>query len=249
LVFLGGALLVFAAIARQSVWLALGSGLYLYGAIFLSFSMLPLAALMLAALAASAWMQGRALHRQTWLELAAGLMVGFGLGYGLFAGAWGYDLAARLTSAMRQVNFDDYYFKVGQAGSYGQAVGLAQRAKQIGEALLANNLEFASSVGFGLYGLFVLAGARLVGRMLRRQGGLATAAGASLFLTFVAMNLYGQSRGEVARLWIFWTPAVVLLGGGLLGEWMQRRPWVGYVFVVVQFLGVVMTYHFQDYVV
>lgn len=236
LVFLIGAGLIFLTMIQRAPWLGVIAGLYIYCAIFLSFSMLPLLPLMLVALVLQGWnsrlREGILPSAKVLLGLALGLVVAFVF----FRWVLGYDVIYRFQTAMAQVNYDDYYVKVGKIEDYGAPISLSERIGQIGEAIVFNNLEFGSAVGFPIFGLFFVGAAASLAALLKRCGNTADLALGSLFLTYVAMNLYGQSRGEVTRLWLFWTPMVVLLAAYALQGVMRRHPRVILLLAAVQFV-------------
>jgi hypothetical protein len=68
-----------------------------------------------------------------------------------------------------------------------------------------------------------------------------------MFLIYLGLNLLGQTRGEVARIWLFLAPAVCLVGAYGLSS--VYRSWRMAIFFVVglQLVTAFMVFQFQDY--
>ena len=120
------------------------------------------------------------------------------------------------------------------------------RIQQTLGALWINNLEIASVVGGLFYLLFILYGIRLIARFVKHTARLSDAVFGSLFLAFVVMNLGGTVQGEVGRLWLFWTPMVVIFAVLELYPWIQKKPGIVIALTFLQLVTLMLTYHFQD---
>lgn len=244
-VFLTGFWLIVAVFNRQSIWLAFILGGVLFAFSFFAFTMLPLFPLAGIYLLLH-WLQdssGTPFTSQ--VKLGVSFLIGLTAAYALFKRLFNYDFLVRFEEAM-QINHNfDFYQRVGLPPASG-AEPLALRIQQTLGALWINNLEFATVVGLLFYLLFIVYGMRVISRFVRRKAQPADAVFGSLFLAFIVMNLGGTVQGEVGRLWIFWTPMVVIFAVLELYPWIQKKPVIIPVMTFLQLVTLMMTYHFQD---
>jgi hypothetical protein len=245
--FLASAMLIVTAIRSGSYRLAFGMGCALYGAIFITFSMLPLFALAVVFAAIQIWLNcsKRTLLHMAGLGLSAGL--GTAAMFLLFRLALNYNFFVRYPKAMSGVYNFDFYVRVGLEP--GQPVSLAQRLQQILAAGVLNNIELACLVSLPVFVLFLVRGVKSVAALVRRKISPSEMVQASLFITYILLNAYGQVRGEAGRLWMFWVPTMAIFAAIEAALLIKRRPILTYVLVVMQFITLMLTYQFQDLIV
>lgn len=180
-------------VLRQSFPAAFLTGALAGLSVFVSFSLLPILGLTALWLGLDAWLQRRNLKR------LVGLLVAFAAGLllvSLFFWLWigykpllRYQLAFQQHRAIKQFDFS---------------------LPSLLSDLLLNQLDFMLWTGFGLLCLFYLASFNSIRAIFRGQAGALDGFRVALFLTFVILNLAGQTRGEVGRLWVFLLPGIAL---------------------------------------
>lgn len=225
-------LLTWRMIARQSLPAAVLAGLSVYTALYFSFSLLPLLTLPLLWLALQTWLQRKERSFKRAALLAAAFAGGVLLGLLLFRLLLNYDILTRYTNAMIQ----HQRAKEFQPG-WGQVI----------EALLLNNAEMATWTGLPLTLLFAAFALLSLLRWVRGQAGRLD----GLFLAFAgayaALNLVGQTRGEVQRLWLFLVPLVCLFAAQEARR-LFRRPAPGLLLTAaLQLITTLLIFLFQDF--
>jgi hypothetical protein len=244
-VFLAGVTLIIFTFRRQSILLALLTGCFLYTTIFFTYSMIPLYGFT-GLFAILDWWVNRSERK---LAKVALLLATAGAGtvllFFLFRYFLNYDFFLRYKNAMAVVYNYDYYLRVGLKPGQ-TSVSLIDRIGQTLTAMKLNNIEFATAVGFPVFTLFLVQGIKVVVSFFRKSAGQAEAIQAGLLGTFVALNLAGQTRGEAARLWMFWVPMVVMFAGIEFVPLLQRKRWLFYLLLAAQFITLMLTYQFQD---
>ena len=184
------------ATLAKSLPLAIAAGLLVYMSAFLSFSLIPIAALVIAFPILSAATSSR----NTSISEAAILVLGITLGI-VFAwlainSSLQYDLTSRYAAAM------DLHRSI---------KGYQSDLSSLRQYTLLNNIEFAMATGAPLLLLFATSSVASARRVLRQTGTHRDSFTIALLLTFAALNLLGQTRGEVARLWIFLLPPIAVV--------------------------------------
>lgn len=256
LLFTLGAWLMVETVRRRSLWLAAAGGMYFYLATFFSFSMLPLLPFFLALLGLDYLRlpRGERFFNPGKLaqavKLTAVLLAGFFLLFLVFRSTLNYDLLQRYSTAMRVVRNFDFVLRVDATAQ----VDLSQETvipslDQILGAARLNLTEFAAAVGVPIFLLFLSRGAAVVAAFFRRRATNLDWVLGGYLLTFLALNAYGQLQGEVSRLWLFWTPMVVLFAGVELKERFGRRPKIVLLVVLLQLITIFLTFQFQDFIV
>ncbi len=250
LLFTLGALLLWQAVQQRSVWLAFVGGLYCYGAVFFTFSLLTLLPLFLVMLGLDFWVN----WKERKVTRAAALALAFAAGviglFIIFRLVLNYDFFQRYATAMRVVRNFDFVLRTGQKPSVDLTTTTVQPGLgQILRAALLNNLELAAAVGFPIVLLFLRRAGVTLMRVLRRRASEFDLVLGALCLTYLALNLYGQVQGEVARLWIFWVPMLVIGAGVDLAERFRNRTLVVSLVVFLQLITTLMIFQYQDFLV
>jgi hypothetical protein len=94
-------------------------------------------------------------------------------------------------------------------------------------ALATSQRSYGHFFVYNLVDLILFAGVTAVaglalGLLDKRANLTARQLAASLAVFILLLNLSGSTRGEVGRIWLFFTPLVALLGGGFLGDWLEH---------------------------
>lgn len=236
LLFTLGVLMAMAARGKQApIQWGLLLGAYIYLVLFISFSLVPILPMMMMVIAIDHWMQpGPGIKRLLApLKLGLGIAAGFAALYALFDLLLGYNMLLRYSNAIAQHIVVKEY-----------AAGI----KSLLNDLLLNNLELAVWIGFPvlllLFSGFISSALNLVKRRLTRLDGLVLA----FFVTYLVLNLFGQTHGEVGRLWIFMTPLIALFAGSQLAPLFKcERSRFYYFFFTAQLLTTLVVFLAHDF--
>lgn len=245
--FLLGVGLTIMVIRRQSLWGAFALGAVLYAMIFFAFTMLPLYPLAGIYLLINYLSHRGKFKFRRQIELGLLMAAGTVLLYLLFQWVFNYDFFSRFATTIDINHRFDFYLRVHQTPPT-VPEPLVVRIQQTVRAAWFNNLEYATAVGFPLFILFLIQGISLIVRLLKRMPRPGDDVLLALLLTFLVLNAAGTAQGEVARLWMFWLPIVLFFAAYEIERWVEKRPAVLWGILVLQFLTVLLTYHFQDLV-
>ncbi len=243
LLLAGGTLLA----VRGKSWAACFlTGALLYGAIFLSFTMLPVLVVPVLYFALKAWQEkdfGASLRSflHTLLPMAAGGL----LAALLFKVTLNYDVLTRYRRMMSTRIEGDFYTRLGI--QFTQEPTFFEKIRQTWQAAQLNNIELAVAIGFPVFVFFMVVGLRSAWRVLRRQPDETALINSALFLTYVGLNITRVVLGEAGRLWMFWIPPMALLAVQSLLPAMRRYRWLAFALVAMQIATVFLSYQFQDY--
>jgi hypothetical protein len=213
--------LVWIGVTARTIWRA-SMGLILAGGLLgatllVSFSLIPLALLCGALIICRVWQESGPRISPV-LRRSAAAVLAYGLGllvvWGAYTLALGHFPLLLLRVAM------DMHLASGSGLSYLAGLGL-------------NAWDFALFTGLPICGLAI---ASAFGKRLPGVSCLATALGGTL----LALLLSGTARGEVARVWAFFTPFVVLLGATVFRQLRPSLRWsllAGQVLLLMAFAG------------
>lgn len=232
LLFLGGLLLAWWGMRRASVEIMFLLGAYIYVCLYLSFSLLPLAALAGGWVALDGWLNRRT--RPLTVTLRMLLWLGAGMLVADMAFRWllDYDIWQRYQTAMLNHR---------RAKDY--VPGLEQTLR----SLRLNNTEMLTWSGYPLVILFLANTARTVWTFVRRRAGAADSLLAAAWVTYAALNVGGQTDGEVQRLWLFLVPLVCLYAAREICALCKHPSRAAAWLVGVQLLTALWIFHWQDF--
>jgi hypothetical protein len=225
------------ACARHSAPLAVAAGVALYLAVFCSFGVACVAAMMMAVALALLWQDPAADWRLA-LQLLSAIVVGAALSDVLARVFLHYDILTRFVTA------SDYHAKwQGWDGSQDMAIGAA----------LTTTVEFSVFLGMPLTILLIAAvgnslSETVTTRTLRVQSALTLSIPAIVLFLVV----FSRTRDETARLWMFLIPfvcvAVSCFINNLVSSFRRRWQW-GFILSVValQFGTTYLTLRHQDF--
>ena len=197
LLFVAGILIGIRSSENRSWLLSLAMGPFLYFAIFFSFSLLPLLFFLGMYLFLNTIFTDQG-NWSKWLEmLRKGCLwlAGFLVTHIIMRTLFNIDLLHRFPNAME---------------AHERAKGFWLNLPDITPAFLVNNSEFAIWIGFPML-LLVLAQFLATLRSLhKREVRQLDLFMLSFVLTLIPLNLFGITRAEVARLWLFTIPVLSL---------------------------------------
>jgi hypothetical protein len=241
--------LALAAMDRRSPGLAFALGVGLYACLYFSFSLLPLVPLVLAWVVVDAWLNpqpqlqraqkphGRFPWKRTALLLAAllggMLVIAFLLRVGL-----NFDILLRYRNAFAEHRTTHVFNSFWERAA---------------NAMVLNNAEFTSFAGFALITLLLVRSVRAIVNILRS---LVTRINCStrldgLLLVFLVAyfgtNLFGQTVGEVQRLFLFFLPLCALFAADEARRLFRARA-SGYALLVgAQLTTAMLIFMLQDW--
>lgn len=224
--------LVQQAIQRQSARLAFLAGAAGFLPVYFGFSLLPLVLL------SFLWVGvDYLLHRGERQMLNMLSLLFFMAGGVLFVGlvlhlALNYDFFQRYQLAMAQHRHAKDYLP-----------GL----KPMLEAFLLNNVEFAVWTGAPMALFFITRLVRSGNAFLYRKASSLDGLLAAFMVTYLAVGLLGQTRGEVQRLWLFMVPLVCLFVAEETQTLFKQRERGIVLVVILQLVTLFLTAKFQDF--
>jgi hypothetical protein len=231
--FLGGMLLTVASIKRKSIWLGVLTGGFVYLSVYISFSLIPMVFFYALWLGISYWTNKKEFKFSDLVRVTASLIVGLLLFYGLFRLFLNYDPLLRYQNAFAWHRT----IKLFEPGIRGML-----------NAIYINNLEFALWTGIPI---------AIVGVVYLVKFALSLKSGSpsrfdwlfiAFFVTYIILNITGQTRSEVGRLWFFLVPLVVLfVSMGIQNIFKERRNLIIYSVITIQLVTTFVTFHFQDF--
>jgi hypothetical protein len=232
LLFIAGVWLSLLVVKKKSFVLSILLGGFFFISLYFSFSLLPLAFLAILLI----WLDYATASRRGPLRepllLSLGLVAGFGLLALIFWLGLNYDLLTRYQAAM-ETHRAHKKLETGLAAWF--------------RALLINNVEFTLWTGVPLILLAVFQARSAVIRTWKRKPSLLDLALLGLLATFLALNVFSQTRSEVGRLWLFLVPAMAVFAAPQ-AVGLHHKPIRSLWFILVlQLITVWITFHFQDF--
>lgn len=218
------------AVTRRSFWLGFVAGCMAFLAIFVSFSLLPL--LVMGPVLTCLW----AILNKGKGEIKKQILVFFGMLLGvllmdmLFRTLYHYDVLLRFENAMAFHQMVKSY-----------EPGL----RQVLLAVAQNNLEFIFWVGVPIILMTLSRWTRVALNLVRRRLGNLDLMAIAFLVTYVGLNVLGQTRGEVGRLWIFMVPVFILLAYDEVKNLFMRRSLAMYCLLGCQLITTFLIYKFS----
>jgi hypothetical protein len=230
--FMLGLILVWRAVSRGSFWVGCLAGAVVFLGVFVSFSLVPLIVMgpALAFLQAMAKRRRAETKRQIWVVF--GMLVGILSVAALFRVQYGYDPLLRFESAIAFHRMVKLY-----------EPGLGQ----VVLAIVQNNAEFAFWVGVPIILMAFSRSLRAAVRLVRGRSKDLDVLALGFIATFVGLNVFGQTRGEVGRLWLFMVPVLVLLACDEVKNLLGRRPMATYLLLGSELITTFLLYKFYDF--
>ncbi|MCE1252931.1 MAG: hypothetical protein LWX83_05205 [Anaerolineae bacterium] len=232
LLFCLGLYLWWLTLKQQSWKLALFSGLYFYLCSYITFSMLPLPALALAWMVIFIWHSKNRFKPAPWIKLTFALLVGLGLACLCLYLTLNYDPFLRYTHAMQ----GHQTIKSFQSGPVFAL-----------ETFFVNSLDIAAWSGFPLFLLAVFSALFAGFNWFKNKAAQLDLLLLAFSATYLALNFFGQTRGEVGRIWLFMLPLFCLGAVRQLRTMFgHQQKWV-YMLAVLQLVTLFLTFQFQDF--
>ena len=242
--FLAGTFLLIQSIKQKKIWISFFTGSFLYLAVFISFSMIPLLIFGVIYAVLDYFSAPKRTFILSQLKLLFFILLGFLVLFLFFQYVFDYDIFQRYKNAMLVVYNFDHYLRVGASPE--SEVFLSTKIQHILSAAYLNNIEFALAVGIPVFVLFFTRSVKIIRNLVCFKFNAAENIQASFLGTFLALNAYGQMSGEAARLWMFWVPMVSVFAGIELDQLIKEKKWVLFLLFFLQFVTIFITFKFQD---
>ena len=217
---------------QQSVKWAFIVGGSIYVAIYFAFSLLPLLPLSILWIGIDYLLnrQNKSLGKA--IKLILGLLSGVLVMFLLFRVFLNYDIILRYVNAMAQ---------------HRRAKEFEPGLQQIVNAIRLNNAEFAAFTGFPVIILFLSSFIKSSFSFVKRKANRLDGLLAAFLITYAILNLFGQTSGEVQRLWLFMLPLVTLFAAQELKTLFKRRETGIYLVITLQLITALLIFRFQDF--
>ncbi|MCJ7625303.1 MAG: hypothetical protein MUO76_17535 [Anaerolineaceae bacterium] len=217
--------------ARSFLW-AVITGVILYVSIFISFSLLPLLGFSLLWLGIDYLQRRKDMTFRDLLRLVLGVGVGMLVLFVLLRVFLDYDPYLRYTRAL---------------AVHREVKEYAVEGSQIFEALRVNNAEFFTWIGIPALLLLLSRVVKMGALFVRRQAGRVDGMLLAFLLTYAALNLVGQTRSEVGRLWMFLLAPISIFLAIEVKELFRKKTAGFYLIVVLQLVTTYLLFKFQNF--
>lgn len=256
LLFLMGAYLAYLTAKKQKLSLAIITGGFIYLANYFSFSLLALFPFVVLIIGFDYLINFHDRKLGKLIKLIIGLGIGLGILYLIFQLILGYDFLARYEEAMYVHRHHDFVVRVESGVEDAANKQFQPPLEQVLRAMLLNNVEIFSWLGFPVALLFLYRAIRTVARFYqwgislgqRRLSAVDGMFGAFI-VTFFALNLFGQTQGEVGRLWLFLVPMFVLFASAEIPILFRNRNRGLYLVIFLQMITILLIFKFQDFLI
>ncbi|MBI5473881.1 MAG: hypothetical protein HY961_16205 [Ignavibacteriae bacterium] len=221
---------------RRSPALAVVSGVMLYAAGFLSFALIVVAVVMMTLLLIS-FVQKPTGNARPMLMFSIAALAGVGVSDIVMRLLLDYDIVTRFINASQH-----------HAMSKGWEGGLAL----VATAGLTNVVEFAVWIGLPVSLLFVVAAVSSAKRILSvKRIESETGFALSLVAVFLLLLVFGRTKAETARLWMFLIPFICVVASGVIHkrEVLLATRWPVFMSLVValEIVTTCLTLRFQNF--
>jgi hypothetical protein len=233
LLFSSGILLTEFALKKNSFLLALVTGFLIYLAVFMSFSLLPLASMALIWVAIDTLRRKDASQILHGVKIASGIIVGILVLYFSFLSVMNYDAILRYQNAL----------------SWHKTIKIFEPGlKSLANAFLINNIEFVFWTGIPIFLLFLLRSVKGIFALVKGNGKRSDWFLIAFLINFTALNVFGQTRSEVGRLWLFLVPVIVVYAAEELYDLFKgNSKCMVLILISLQLLTTMVTFKFQDF--
>lgn len=225
-------LMLLSAIKRNSALMMFITGCLAYLAVYFSFSLLPLIPL------AVVWLGVDYLINHKGKKLLAVCLLAFVFSLGLlimlgtFRIAFNYDFFQRYAHAMELHR---------RAKEYIPGIG------QLVKSLLLNNAEMLTWTGFPITILFCFGVIRSFTNVFHGKVESLDPLLVAFVITYLALNIFGQTNGEVQRLWLFLVPIIVLFSAREVLLIFNKKSIGVNLIILLQLVTIFLIFRFQDF--
>jgi hypothetical protein len=219
-------------ISSRKMIFAFGMGVLLYLILFLSFSLIPIVAFLIAYLCIKLLFGELKNRRIDALRQLLFITLGFFLSHVLFRIYLDYDFLTRYVKAIEYHRM----MKLFEPG-----------LPQILSAMVQNNLEFAMWTGIPMIFLSLSRFLRSVIHLLKNNLSDVDFMVIAFVLMLIGLNLFGQTRGEVGHIWMFMLPMLSIFSIDEVKHLGKEKNWAVQFFIIAQLFTSYLIFKFQDF--
>jgi hypothetical protein len=245
-VFLFLAGITILSVQKKSIWLSFFSGVLLYFALFITFSLLPILAVPIAYFICLIWQK---MDKNYFWELFKKTLLPMGIGI-LFSipilkFTINYDIYVRYKNMMATMIEWDFYSKFNLVTQESET--FFGKIGQIWDAAALNNTELAVAIGIPTFIFFAAMGVKSIISVAKKNNNSVDMINVSLFLPYVLLNVIRVVLGEAGRLWMFWIPVMSILAIQFIYPLIRKKKWIFIILLLIQVITLFLSYQFQDY--
>lgn len=232
--FLVGLLLTHLMMKKRSWIIGLILGFCFYLCVYISFSLIPLISMCAIWTATHWWVNRKKIH---WIEYGKYLLAvagGFALAYGAFYLFLNYDALTRYQNGL----------------AWHRAIKIFDPGlKGILNAIYINVIEYSLWTGIPVLAFSLLGIGFAIIRVIKNKSNLPFDWFAvAFFINNCLLNLLGQTRSEVGRLWFFQVPIIVWFAFQAIAELYKEKKSKALWFIIgIQVVTIFITFKFQDF--
>lgn len=232
LLFVSGLLLCLKAIRMQSFTWAVLAGAFIYLSIFFTFSLLPLIPAAFLWIIVDYVLNRKERRLVQTLKIMFGLALGIVAIYFIFRILLNYDIFLRYQNAFTQHRTHKEF---------------KSDFEHLVTATVINNFEFAFWTGVPIILLSISRFVKAVIAFFRRSAGALDGFSITLLVTYAGLNVFGQTRSETGRLWLFVVPFLALFAAVEMRSLFKSRVTGFFLVVGLLLVSAFLTFQFQDF--
>jgi len=224
-------LLTHKVITKQSVGWAIAAGAAAYICVFFSFSLLMVIPLSLVWLGVEYLYHWDNLKFWHMVKIVAGYLSGLAVTGLTFYAVFQYNAVLRYQNAITM---------------HKEMKLLATGFEQLKDAWVLNSIEFTMWIGFPVAILLMMRTVRSGIAVWQRRSDVLDRFYAAFLPTFILLNVFGQTRSEVGRLWAFFMPLVAIFITPEALRLIKKRKVAVYALMFLELITTFLIFKFQN---
>ena len=221
------------SVSRRNVYLVSLAGMLAFASTYTSFSMLALVPLCPLVMTGMWFTRDRA--NRSWRDLAA-LIAAFFAGYIVMLVAFrivlNYDMVLRFSKAI---------------AAHEDIKSWVPGIDNVIAFAFVDYVDFACGLGIPLAVVFLDQLSVSVRGLVRKDFDAVGLLSLTLGLILLGLGLFGKTKGETARLWLFLIPLVCIVAAGRLSQRFQNKvPRIIVLIVLLQFVTIILMKRYED---
>lgn len=231
LLFVLALLLTHKVIVKQSIWWAIAAGAAAYVCVFFSFSLLmviPLSLVWLGVEYLYHWKDSIFWHK---VKIIAGYLFGIAATGLIFYAVFRYNAVLRYQNAITM---------------HKQMKLLTTGFEQLKDAWILNSIEFTMWIGFPVAILLVMRTVQSGIAIWQQRADRLDRFFAAFLPTFVLLNVFGQTRSEVGRLWAFFMPLIAVFITPEVTRLIKNKKVAVFALLFLELITTFLIFRFQN---
>ncbi len=248
-VFLLGAAVMMITVRKRSFWWAVLAGVVGYAMMFLSFTFLTILPFAAVLFVFDYWVHRKERRFMDLVKLGLGLGLGVLAMYVVLRVGLNFDILTRYENMMIVHRYDDFFARYPEMTITPEILerGFRPSLSDTLYGIWLNNISTAAWMGFPLYLIFLIGAVGVFPPIVRGNATPRQVLLGAFVAMFVALNLFGQTAGEVARLWIFMAPMMCMLAVPVVKSLFKKESTGVLFLLVLQMAVMIATFKFQDF--